>query len=203
MSPHDDPLAAPVASPLPGVPPYVLAYSQTMHPSLMTAGHVGTIDEDNEQIASHHQRDRVYDSLFEPSENLFLHVSDADYQRANGRSRLDLLAPFNLRSSRTAAETRRRLTTDSWDLNELTYVNLRQEDKNFNGNLNSGEDLNSNGQLDRGESSRWYTNPNRYFVPPLFGALTLYDPPNSTTPNPLDPIRPELRSLLASEVLNT
>ena len=191
VSLYDDPLAAPLAT-LPGVPPYVFSYSETIHPSLMTMNHVGTIDEDNEQIASHHQRNRVSDNLFDPAEMLFLHASDADYQRANGRSRLDQLAPFNMRSARNASTIRKRLTTDSWDLNELTYVNLRQEDKNYDGNLDSCEDLDSDGQLDRGESSRWSTTSNQYFFPPLFGPLPL----NS----PQDPFRPELRELLETEV---
>lgn len=158
---YDDPGAAGA-----GVKPM----SMSDYPALMAAtGLNTTLDEENEAIAAHDSRDRAYDSLFEPSENVFLQASDADYQRSNARTRLEQLLPFNLRSARDASDIRKRLTTDSWDLNQLTYVNLRAS-----------------------ESNAWLTtDPNRLFFPPLFGSQSLGDPN--------DPIRPELRTLLASE----
>jgi hypothetical protein len=136
-----------------------------------------TTDEENEAIAAHDSRDRANDSLFEASENVFLQASDADYQRSNARSRLEQLLPFNLRSARDAADIRKRLTTDSWDLNQLTYVNLRAS-----------------------ESNAWLAGGAPYF-PPIFGGLNLIsDSPNPFVPNANDPFRPELRRLLRSQI---
>lgn len=159
---YDDPGAAGA-----GVKPM----SMSDHAALMTAtGLTTTLDEENEAIAAHDSRNRAYDSLFEPSENVFLQASDSDYQRSNARTRLEQLLPFSLRSARDAADIRKRLTTDSWDLNQLTYVNLRAN-----------------------ESNAWLAPPNqnRKFFPPLFGGQSLSDPQ--------DPLRPELRTLLATE----
>ena len=173
----------------PGAPAAgVTPYSYSGVPSLMgqSSTPYGLVDEENEVIASFNQRDRLNDSLFSPSESIFLHVSDTDYQRANVRSRLDQLLPFNFRSARNSAQIRRRFTTDSWDLNELSYVNYR-----------AGE-YSQWDPSDDYPSDAYYSGD--FYFPPLFGSLTLYDPPNSGTVNPLDPLRPEIRRLLASEV---
>lgn len=167
LSQYDDP--APTAA-APGVTPYVFPYS-VLGATLMTAGRHGTTDEENELILSHNNRNTIADALFDTSENLFLQVTDEDYQRANGRSRLDMLAPFNFRSARDAQTIRKRFTADSWDLTELGYV------------YNIG--------LRPNEISRWSTGPDRYFFPPQFGSVAPF--------NAQDPLRPEVRSLLASE----
>lgn len=156
----------------PGAPAAgVTPYSHSGVPSLMAQDTTpfGLIDEENEAIASYGQRDRLSDSLFSPFESVFLHVSDTDYQRANVRTRLEQLLPFNFRSARNAAQIRRRFTTDSWDLNELNYVNYRA-----------------------GEVSEWNAGSGEYYFPPLFGGVAAY--------SPTDPIRPAVRTLLASEV---
>ncbi len=136
---------------------------------------------DEEDEARIRNPDRISDDLFRPEENLRFQASDADIQRVGGTSRAENLALMNLKYARDAADIRRRLTTDSWDLNELSFVPSR---------YNGGTSL---------ETSEWIPadlipgppiEPARYFFPPAMGVGVFTD---------TDPIRPEVRALLASE----
>ena len=60
------------------------------------------------------------DAPFAAAENGPLQLSRQDVLRAGLASRIQELMPFNLRESRSADETRRLLTTDSWDRLEFT-----------------------------------------------------------------------------------
>ncbi len=117
--------------------------------------------------------DRINDDIFLAEENLKLQLSSADYQRIGASSRLAALAPFNFVYSPTAPQTLKRFTTDSWDFSELAYVPSR-----YVGGVNT-------------ETSVW-TGARRFF-PPAFGG-TLF--------TGTDPIRPEVRALMACEDSN-
>ncbi len=142
--------------------------------SLFPAGYTTMQDEDDEtRIAN---PDRVYDDIFRTEEALKLQLSSADYQRIGASSRLAALAPFNFVVSHTAPETLRRFTPDSWDFSELAYVPSR-----FDTMTSS-----------RTETSVW-TGTRRFFPPAFTGVGVFTD---------TDPIRPEVRALLASEDSN-
>ena len=172
-TPAVGPAIPPIESPYPyGGTKFSNGASSTLHTML-----------DEEDEARIRNPDNIYDDLFTAEEILRFQCSDADIQRVGGYSRAENLALMNLKYARNAADIRRRLTTHSWDINELAYVPSR---------YNSGASL---------ETSDWMAAssvmplPNsRYFFPPEFGTT-----PGANLFSGTDPIRPEVRILLASE----
>ena len=155
--------AVSAAYPYPNVP-ITDPLGSTLFPS-------GTSDmQDEEDETRLRNPDRLYDDIFRAEDNITFQVSDADRQRMGGNTRAEIIAPFNFKYARDAQDIRKRFTTDSWDLSELTYVP---------GRYSSGYT----------ETSDW-DGAGRFFFPPGFGG-TLF--------TATDPIRPELRGLLACE----
>ena len=160
---------APAGAAIPNSGPY--PYGPAALPFTTALFPVGTNSMTDEDDETRlNSPDRVNDDIFGPEENLRLQLSSADYERVGGSSRVARLAPFNIGISRTAPQTRKLFGTDSWDFSELPWVPSR-----YAGGA-------------RPETSFWA--PGRKFFPPAFGA-TLF----SAT----DPVRPELRALLALE----
>ncbi|RLS37434.1 MAG: hypothetical protein DWH81_11140, partial [Planctomycetota bacterium] len=114
---------APLASGGGTVPPIEAAYPYGG--PLYANGTSTMIDEEDETRLS--SPDRREDDIFQADENLALQVADSDFLRVGGSSRVKALAPFNFSYSREAAAIRKRFTTDSWDLSELTYTPWRYD----------------------------------------------------------------------------
>lgn len=153
--------------------------SDPLGTTLFPSGTSDMYDEEDETRLKN--PDRVYDDIYRPEENLTFQVSDADRQRMGGTMRAEMIAPFNFKYAHDAQDIRKRFTTDSWDLSELTFTPWRYD--SITGM--------------RQETSEWVPEsivppiaPARRFFPPQFGNTLFTD---------LDPIRPEVRALLALE----
>jgi hypothetical protein len=149
--------------------------SDPLGSTLFPSGTTDMYDEEDETRLRN--PDRVYDDIYRPEENITFQVSEADRQRMGGNMRAEMIAPFNFKYAHDAQDIRKRFTTDSWDLSELTYVP---------GRYSSGTGYN--------ETSEWTSG--RRFFPPDFKN------PSSTIFTDTDPIRPEVRALLALEDTN-
>ncbi|MFO1008387.1 MAG: hypothetical protein U0929_20685 [Planctomycetaceae bacterium] len=159
--------AVSAAYPYPGAP-----ISDPLGSTLFPSGTNGMTDEEDETRLRN--PDRIYDDIFRPEENMTFQLSDADRQRMGGNTRAEMIAPFNFKYAHDSQDIRKRFTTDSWDLSELTYVP---------GRYSSGYT----------ETSEWVSGSGRRFFPPVF---------SPTLPGVLDgtdPFRPEVRALLATE----
>lgn len=159
--------AVSAAYPYPGAP-----ISDPLGSTLFPSGTNDMTDEEDETRLRN--PDRIYDDIFRPEENMTFQLSDADRQRMGGNTRAEMIAPFNFKYARDSQDIRKRFTTDSWDLSELTYVP---------GRYSSGYT----------ETSEWVSGSGRRFFPPVF---------SPTLPGVLDetdPFRPEVRALLATE----
>lgn len=167
------------ASPALKVVEHGYPYGGTVFPT----GYNSMIDEEDETDITGSSTD---DNKFDVSENLRLHAATADYARLNETSRLDELAPFNMISARSAEKNRRNFTTHTFDLSELTYIPRVFYDS-------------SSSTTFRPEVSVWSASglSGRYAFPPDYGVSSS---PSMLTD--LDPMRPELRMLLASEDSN-
>jgi len=145
------------------------------------------LDEDNEVIANHWLYN-VNDSLFLPSELAGLHLSNADFTLAGEYSRLRDLLPFAFRGAQSAASTRRRFTTDSWDRLEFTRTRYNPFPDSFG--PSSGPDEPMPRQW---EFSAWtgFDTNDLHFPPEFVGA-----PVFTAT----DPFRSELRQLLQTTI---
>ena len=84
----------------------------------------GMLDEGDETIAD--RRFQVgfggNDKVFGPEELAFLQMSDGDFTKITGSSRLKQLMSFNLSSNIEAPNIRKRLTTDSFDRREHAFA---------------------------------------------------------------------------------
>ena len=150
--------------------------------AVFSAGTSSVTDEDDEtNLAT-----ATSDDLFDASENLRLHSATADYARLNEVSRLDELAPLNFLYARTAEKIRRNFSTHSFDLNELSYIPRVSYDA-------------VNSTYSRPEVGVWNSTSlsGRQLFPPDFNPTGMVV--DSTLMQFDDPIRPELRLLLASQ----